>query len=54
MNASLTIRQNQIATRRPARASWLARVQALIAALFTADDPAALRYSAAKYQGEID
>jgi hypothetical protein len=55
MNASLTIHPSEITLRRPARANWLSRIPAFITSLFAAsDDPAALRYAAAKYGGETD
>jgi hypothetical protein len=59
MNTTLTIQQPEIAIRTPARTNWLSRIEAFIAAYFailftTADDPAALRYTASKYGGEID
>ncbi len=55
MNASLTIHSSEITIRRPARANWLLWIKAFITSLFTtADDPAALRYTASKYGGEQD
>jgi hypothetical protein len=55
MNTSLTINRPEAPVCRPARPNWLEMIEAFFALLFsTADDPAALRYTASKYKGEID
>ena len=59
MNTSLTIQQTEITIRKPARPNWLSRIEAFFASHFAslfaaADDPAALRYAAGKYDGEMD
>jgi hypothetical protein len=55
MNTTFPIRHPEIAVRIPARPNFFAILVSLFNIIFaTADDPAALRYVADKYGGEID
>lgn len=54
MNTSLTFHPSFIAVRQPARSRFFAALLALIASLFVYDDPAALRYMAAKNNSSLD
>jgi hypothetical protein len=54
MNTSLTLHPTFTAVRQPARSRFFAALLAFVASLFIYDDPAALRYSASKTNGEID
>ena len=55
MNASLTAKLTHVEIAQPKRLNWIALIASLFAFLFrTADDPAAFRYAAGKYNGELD